>query len=98
MARRAHLPVQKQPHAVLVASEHCRKLRAARVEVEAAREAVVEEPLHRLLARVAVARSVAGGLGEEVEGAFGVERVEQRRRRNGTVCVKIKVTDGALVA
>lgn len=90
MARRAHLPVQKQPHAVLVASEHCRKLRAARVEVEAAREAVVEEPLHRLLARVAVARSV--------EGAFGVERVEQRRRRNGTVCVKIKVTDGALVA
>ena len=34
-------------------------------------------PLHRLLARVAVARSV--------EGAFGVERVEQRRRRNGTL-------------
>jgi len=78
VARRPHRPVQEQPHLVAVVTADDRgQLGATGVEVEAAREAVVEEALDGLLAGVAVAGCVAWRVREEVEGAFGVERVEE---------------------
>lgn len=67
------------------------------MEVEPASAAVINEPRHVLLARVAVPRYTPGWLEEELERAFGVERVGQRRRREGAVVVEIVVARGALV-
>jgi len=77
VACRPHRPVQEQPDLIVITGDDRGQLGATRVEVEAAGEAVVEEALEGLLAGVAVAGSVAGRVREEVEGAFGVERVEE---------------------
>lgn len=96
MTRRAHFPVQVELGFPVV--EHHRELRAARVEVEPTGLAVVEEPCYVLLAGVAETRKVSRWAGEELEGAFCVERVGDGMGRDGTVHVEVVVADGAPVA
>lgn len=96
MARAAHFSIQVKLDLPVV--EHHGELRAAWVEVEPTRLAMIHEPGYVLLAGIAKARGVPGCSGEELEGALGVERVEDGRSGYGAVHVEIKVTYGALVA
>lgn len=68
------------------------------MEVEAAGPAVVHEPTHILLAGVAVPWDVPRRPREELERALGVERVCDRRGRDGAVHVEVEVARGAPVA
>lgn len=96
VARRSHLPVQVEVDLAVV--ENHRQLRAARVEVEAAGAAVVDEPRHVLLACVAVPLGVARWRRQELERALGVERVGDGRRGKSALHVEVKVAEGALVS
>lgn len=73
VTRRTHIPIQIQLHFAVV--QHHRQLRAAGMEVEPARLAVVDKAGDVALAGVAVAGLVTRWPREEDEGAFGVERV-----------------------
>lgn len=77
--------------------QHHRELRAAGVEVEPARAAVVHEPRHVLLARVAEPRHVSWWAGHELEGAPGVERVGYCLGGYAAVHVQVVVAHRALV-
>lgn len=96
MAGAAHFPIQVELDLPIV--QHHGELRTAWVEVEPAGPAMVHEPGYVLLAGIAIARGVPGCSGEELEGALGVERVEDGRSGYGAVHVKIEVACGALVA
>lgn len=71
--------------------EHHRQLSAARVEVEATQLAVINEPRHSPLARVAATRLRPRRPAEELEGALGVEGVGEGRGGDGAVRVKVEV-------
>lgn len=80
--------------------EHHRKLCAAGMEVKPTFLAVVHEARHVFLASVAVTWDVTRRAGQELEGAPGVERVEddgggRRRWRHGAVHVEIVVANAA---
>lgn len=96
VTRRAHFPVQVELRLPIV--QHHGELGATWVEVEPACFTVVEEAGDILLAGVAVAGEVPRRPGEELEGAFGVERVGDGSGRDGTVHVKVVVADSAPVA
>lgn len=68
------------------------------MEVEAAQPAVVNEPGHVLLARVAVTRHRPRRPAEELERAFGVERVGDGGGGDGAVRVQVKVACPAAAA
>lgn len=96
VARGGHLPVEEELHVTIV--EHPWEVGAARVQVEPARPAVVDESADVLLAGVAEAGDVAGGPVEELEGALGVEGVGDGGGGEGTVLVQVKVTQVTLVS
>lgn len=95
MAGAAHFPIQIELDLPVV--QHHGELGAARVEVKPAGPAMVHESGYVLLARISIAWGVPGGSGEELEGALGVERVEDGRTGYGAVHVEIKVACRALV-
>lgn len=72
-----------------------RKLGAAGVEVEAAQAAVVHEPRHVLLARVAVTRHLPRRPAEELELAFPVERVGDGGGGDGAMRVQVEIARAA---
>lgn len=78
--------------------KHHGKLRTTWVEIEAAQLAVVDKSRDVLFARVAKARDVAGRAGEELEGAFGVERMGDGGGRDCAVHVEVEVAYAAFVA
>lgn len=90
VARGTDLPVKEELHVAVV--KHAGKVGAAWVQVVPARPAVVDEAPDVLLTGVAVPRGVARGLGEELEGALGVEGVGDGGCWEGTVLVQVKVT------
>lgn len=78
-----------------------REVGAARVEVKAARVAVVDESADVVLASIAEARRIAWRARHELEGALTVERMAQdgsRRGRESAVLVEVVVAEGALEA
>ena len=79
----------------LAVIDHHGQLGAARVEVEAAQPAVVNEPRHVLLARVAVTRHGPRRPSHELERALVVERVRDGRRRHAAMRVQLKLTRAA---
>lgn len=58
---------------------------------------MVEETLDIPFARVTEARPGIRRSREELEGTFGVERVGDRGRRDGTVHMEIEITNAAFV-
>lgn len=74
VTRRTHFSIQVQLQFTVVQNHG--ELRAAGMEIEPARLAVVHEPRHVLLAGVAIAGNVPRGASQELEGTFGVERVD----------------------
>ena len=73
VTRGTNLPIQIQLHFTII--KHRRELRTTRVKVESTRIAVVNETSDILLTGVAVTRGISRRAGEELEGAFGVEKV-----------------------
>lgn len=67
------------------------------MEIEPTVSAMVEETRDIPFARVTEARPGIRRSREELEGTFGVERVGDRGRRDGTVHMEIKITHGAFV-
>jgi hypothetical protein len=59
---------------------------------------VVDKPRDVLFAGVAKARDIARRAGEELEGAFGVERMGDGGGRDCAVHVEVEVTYAAFVA
>lgn len=78
--------------------QHHRELCAARVEIEPTALAMVHEPGHVLLARVAVPLCAPRRPRHELERALGVERVRDRGGWDGAVHVEVEVARRALVA
>lgn len=68
------------------------------MKVEPAGSTVVHESTHALLARVAVTRHLPRRPDQELEGAFLVERVADRGRRDSAMDVKIVIAHRALVS
>lgn len=100
MTRRTYLPVQVKFDFSVV--QYHRKLRAARMEIEPTRLAMVDKTCHVFLACVAVTWHVTRRSGHKLEGTFGVEWVEDggrrriwRRRSHGAVHVEIVVANAA---
>jgi hypothetical protein len=59
--------------------------------------AMVKEARDLPFARVTIARLVTRRSREELEGTFGVERVGECGRGDGTLHMEIKITHGAFV-
>lgn len=68
------------------------------MEIESTVPAMVNEAGDVPLACIAEARLLAGRPREELEGAFGVEGVEDCGSGDGTMQMEIEITDGAFVA
>lgn len=96
MTRAAHFPIQIELDLPVI--EHHGELGATRVKVEPTGCAVVRESGNIFLTCIAIARVVPRWPREELERALGVERVEDRRGRYGTMHVEIEIAHGALVA
>lgn len=95
LTRCTHLPVQIQLNLAVVKNH--RQLCAAGMEIKPTVSAMVEETRDIPFARVTEARPVIRRSGEELEGTFGVERVGDRGRRDGTVHMEIEITNAAFV-
>lgn len=96
MTRAAHLPIQIELDLAVV--EHHGELRATRMKVEPTGRAVVCESGNIFLTCIAKSRIIPRWPREELKRALGVERVEDRRGRHGTMHVEIEIAHGALVA
>lgn len=91
MTGSSNFSVQIELDISVVVMEQHGELSAARVKIEATKRAVIQEPRHSLLARVAVTRLPPRRPAEELEGALGVERVDDGGGREGAVGVEVEV-------
>ncbi|KAF5448753.1 hypothetical protein F2P56_029258 [Juglans regia] len=96
VARCAYFLIQIELNFPII--EHHGELGATWVEIKPAGLAVVHKTLDVLFACIAVAGGVARRVREELERAFGVERVVDSRGRHCTVHVEVEVAYATFIA